>query len=252
MRSEGITDSTAPLALKKAGATVHLVDMRRSPQHPANAQALLKITKLAWQLRPDLLHGHSAIGGALARAVPLAVPKLYTPNGLMPNRAAMALERLLGGVTTRLVLVSEAERVQALDLALVHPSRAVVIPNGVELSLPAPERAIRAALGIGAEVRLVGTVMRLAEQKAPEDFVRMCQLVSRELPDVRFVVVGDGPLAANVDGLAVTLGNRFTRIRHLVGVSASLADLDVFVLLSRYEGGPYVPLRTARPLWGPR
>src|SRR5207253_2530716 len=42
------------------------------------------------------------------------------------------------------------------------------------------------------------------------------------------------------------LGSRFHQIAFLANVSASLGQLDVFVLASRFEGGPYAPLEAMR------
>jgi len=96
-------------------------------------------------------------------------------------------------------------------------------------------------LGVAhARAPVVGMVGRLARQKAPGDFLRAAALVAREFPAATFLVVGDGPLRATLEGLARELGIadrvRFLGFRDEVPVV--LAALDVFALSSLWEGLP--------------
>ena len=72
------------------GARPHLVTMRRSPVDPVNAAAIARVRGVIRRERPDVVHGHSSIGGAVARlaAAGTGVATCYTPNGLFPGRAA--------------------------------------------------------------------------------------------------------------------------------------------------------------------
>ena len=89
---------------------------------------------------------------------------------------------------------------------------------------------------------MVGSVTRLSPQKAPLDFVAAAAQVAARRPDVHFVVVGDGPLRAEVEAqvAAAGLAGRF----HLTGLRRDVPDLlhsfDVFVLTSLWEGLPRV------------
>jgi hypothetical protein len=110
-RIGGLTDTTAFAAMESAGATLHFVPMRRSPTHPSNTAAILRLRRLIARNRPDVVHGHSSIGGALARvaATGSGAGRVYTPNGLLPSRGAMTLERTLGRVTDVLIASSRSE-----------------------------------------------------------------------------------------------------------------------------------------------
>lgn len=245
VRSTGITDVRALDALHEAGAGVHLIDMRRLPVHPANARAWLALTTIARRLQVDVIHGHSAIGGALARAVPVRAARVYTPNGFPRGRGALRLERALGRRTDGLIAVSASEAAFADEQRLLPSARVSVIPNGVDLERPAPTGALRKALGIGAQVPLVGAVSRLDPQKRPLDLITMWREVAAVHPSAHFLLVGDGGLASRVDALASDLP-RVTRIPFVDDVAAAMEDFDVFVLLSEHEGGPYVALEAAR------
>jgi glycosyltransferase involved in cell wall biosynthesis len=232
-------------ALQDAGAVVHLVGMRRKPLHPGNALALRRLRRVIVERRPAVVHGHSAIGGALARiATPAPIRRVYTPNGITPLRVGLAAERLLGPRTDVLVAVSAGEAALARELALVPADRIEVIPNGIDRDEPPPGPDLRGLLGLPADTPLVGSVARLVHQKAPEDFVT----VAARVPHAHFLLVGTGPRQASVDRTVRSAGvaDRWHHIPLLPDVASVLGQLDVFVLTSRFEGGPYTPLEAMR------
>jgi glycosyltransferase involved in cell wall biosynthesis len=244
-------DRAAVDACSEAGATVHIVDMHRTPVHPANALAAARIAALIRKRAPDIVHGHSSVGGALARVAAwrTSSARLYTPNALSLSRASLAIERLLGRSTDRLIAASVSEADQVASLGLVPRQRIAVIPNGIDLTPPAPATTdLRAELALEPSAPLVGCVARLVAQKAPEQYVRACAAVARRRPDVHFLLIGMGPLQTSVDEevKAGGLAGRFHQIPWLANAGAALGQLDAFVLPSRFEGGPYTPLEAMR------
>jgi glycosyltransferase involved in cell wall biosynthesis len=248
-RIGGLTDVGAASAMREAGAAVHRVDMRRTPWAPANARAVRALRRLAAERQPHVLHAHSSIGGFLARlaTVGSGVPIVYTPHGITDVRAGLLVERALRRRTARMVAVSATEGEAALRQGLAVEGQLRVIPNGITLQEPAPID-LRGRLGIAPSVPLVGTIARLVPQKAPEHFVQACALVAAREPSARFVLIGGGQMEAEVEGLIDSLGlrSRFDRIDQLPGAAGALHQLDVFVLSSRFEGGPYAPLEAMR------
>lgn len=250
-RVGGMTDFAATGRLRDAGATIHVVPMRRTPWAPRNAESLARLVALVRTRRPDVVHGHSTIGGLLGRTAATAsgrrVPRVYTPNGIVQERIGIAAERVLRRMTDVFIAVSDSEGAHALELGLVGTDQLVVIPNGVELE-PPPPVGLRARLGVAPDVPLVATVARLVPQKAPLDFVAACGHVAAAVPEARFVLIGNGTLAAEVDGAiaALGLGERFQRIDELPGAAGALGEVDVFALSSVFEGGPYAALEAMR------
>lgn len=249
-RSRWDTPDDPAARFEEAGAVVHRVEMRRTPQHPANALAVRSVRRLIAQRRPTIVHGHSAIGGAVARVAAwrASVTRVYTPHGVYPHRLATATERLLGRRTDHLVAVSDSERDLVAALGLVPPHRIRVVRNGIDAAAPPDVRDLRAELGIPSEASIVASVGRLEPQKAPEIFVAAAAHLSRSAPDTHFLLVGAGPLDAAVAqaARAAGVGERFHRLSHVRGVDALMAQFDVFVLTSRYEGLPYVVLEAMR------
>lgn len=115
---------------------------------------------------------------------------------------------------------------------------------------PSPQEveALRRRLEVPRGGKLVAFVGRLAEEKRPEWLVRL----AREAPDpqLRFLVVGDGPRAAVLEE-AVREETRLRWVRRADAVETVLAAADAVVLPSRFEGIPLVlmeALAAGRPV----
>ena len=207
-------DGAAVEAMSASGAEIHQIDMARSPVHLVNVRALHRLRRLIRDVTPSVIHGHSTVGGVLARAVSIGsdIPTVYTPNALLTDRRALAVERVLGRWTDRMIAVSPSEARHMRDLHLVDPNRIVVIANGIDLDRHhLPPVGLRAMLDMPDAVPMVGMVARVVCQKAPEAFVAVCGIVAAKLPDAHFVLIGKGPLQSQLDRAIETagLGTRF-------------------------------------------
>src|SRR5206468_1934572 len=145
--------STAPAAAKarELGAEVEYLEMTRGTTAHRNAAAVTALRGVLRKFRPDVLHGHSSIGGAVARlaASRVPVPVVYTPNALSRSPLALAVERSLRWRTDRFIAVSHGEAEFALENRVITRSRLTVIPNGIDLRPPEPpRRSLRERLGI--------------------------------------------------------------------------------------------------------
>jgi glycosyltransferase involved in cell wall biosynthesis len=249
-RVGGLTDELAAGRMRDAGATVHEVAMHRTPWSPANLTALRRLRALVREVRPAVVHGHSSIGGLLGRlaADPDRTPTVYTANGITTVRVGVAVERALRRRTTAFVATSTSEAEHAARLRLTRGVRVVVIPNGIELEPPPAPLDLREHLGLAPGTPLAGSISRLVPQKAPEDLVAAARTVVDAVPDAHVVVIGDGELADEYERAvdAASLRGRLHRIPALPDAGGVLDQLDVFLLASRFEGGPYAPLEAMR------
>ena len=182
VRGEAFGDVSFWDDLAAAGVPGHEVPMERRPLAPANLRATRTLAALLRRGRFDVVHAHSSIAGAVARPAAVLAGRsrprvVYTPHGfafLTPGSAGrrrtfLAVERLLGRATDRLVAVSPTEAEAAVAFGVVPRERVVTIPNGVDLpESPDPERRafVRRREGWNG-VRIVGTVSRMTPQKDP-------------------------------------------------------------------------------------
>ena len=246
-----VTDHASLAAMAKAGAVVHRVDMRRRPHSPRNAVAAARLLAVARRVRPDVVHGHTSVGGALGRVVGrgIGAATVYTPNGIRDDRATVALERRLGRLTEVLVAVSPSEAARAAELRMAPVDRIRTVPNGIALEQPAPHTVdLRQSLRIPADVPLVGCVARLVPQKAPDHTVAAFAALTRRRPAAHLVLVGSGPLRGDVDDASRRHGvaDRVHVLPVLAQAAAALPQFDAVLLTSRFEGCPYVVLEAYR------
>lgn len=244
-RSSGVTDDGA-LASIASRARVIALGMTRNPATLTNLRAAIALRRLVERERPDVVHAHSTIAGLLARARPLPVPVVYTPNGVQTSVVARAGERILGPRAAAVVAVSVGEASVVKRARLAPSDRVVVIPNGIEAALasPSPALDLRSHLNLASSTLLVGTVLRLVRQKAPGVFVEAAASVLQNDPEAHAVLIGDGPLRRSVERTAQGMPHRerLHLLGHVPQAASLLAQLDVFVLASRFEGMPYALL----------
>lgn len=242
------------LSLRAASVPPVLIPtLRREITPIGDARALADLVQIMRRFRPDIVHTHLAKAGMLGRlaARMVGVPIiLHTFHGNVlrgyfgttRSRVFLTIERLMARLSTRVIAISPQQRSEIADLGIAGLEKIVEIPLGLDLApfLQGSPGSLRAELGIPPQCPIVGTVARLVPIKGIDVFLSAAAAVARRRPDVRFVVVGDGELRANLERLAAGLGIadrvRFTGWRaDLPGI---YADLDVFVLCSHNEGTP--------------
>jgi glycosyltransferase involved in cell wall biosynthesis len=123
-----------------------------------------------------------------------------------------------------------------------------VVRNGFDFSALDPvkkkekAREFRTRLGIPTEAPLVGSVLRFSEEKRPHLWIDTAARIAERRADVRFVMVGDGPLReeARRRAQARGLGDRIVMPGNEKDAAVAIAAMDVFLLASRLEGLPNV------------
>lgn len=240
---------------------IHVPSLRRSIG-PHDIRALFTLRRLIRRTRPEVLHTHMAKAGTLGRLAALLAGAGHRPVvtvhtfhghvlsgyfGRFEARLFASIERWLARRTTLLIGVSEEVKEDLLRLGVGVDDQIEVVPLGFDLRpflFSAEEgrrrrAAMRARLHLEADDRVVTTVARLVPIKRVDRFLRIAQLL-RDLPRVRFLVVGDGELAERLRNSeeARSLGDRVV----WAGVQRDMADVyaasDVIALTSDNEGTP--------------
>ncbi len=152
-------------------------------------------------------------------------------------------------LTSRYVGVCASIRDAAAAGMPDRPRHAIEIPSMVDLDEfdPAGRAKVRLAWGVADDAPVVGWVGRLDRKKCVEDFIRAAEIVHRDHPMVRFVVIGgpDAFMPEYADELRVLardlgLGHTVRFLGDCPNVPELLAGLDAFVWLARGEGMPHV------------
>lgn len=215
--------------------------------------ALAQVRRFASDLRErriDIIQTHdfysNILGMAAAKLAGVSV-RIAARRETLGCRTRMQLfvERRAYNLAHAIVANSEAVRRQ-LHREGVADRKIVTIYNGIEASRYVPvaefnrEEAL-ASFGLPAESRFryVTLVANLRHTvKDHPTFLRAAERVSREFPDARFVIAGEGELTASMQDLAAHLGiaSRMFFIGRCAGVAQLLAASDVCVLSSKAEG----------------
>lgn len=214
-------------------------------------RALAGLTRQLSQLRPDIVHTHTAKAGALGRTAAVAAGvglRVHSFHGHLLHgyfsapvtRSITVAERGLARVTDRLVAVGGSVRDELLRAKIGRPEQFVVIPPGISPPEAPPGRdRARAALGLTGGEPVVAFVARLTGVKRPDRMVA----VAREVPEATFVVVGDGPLRSQVQAGAPA-NVRFLGWR--ADMENVYAAADLILLTSDNEGMPVTLIEAAR------
>ena len=171
---------------------------------------------------------------------------------LWKGRSERAVDRFLGRWTDRVVGNSQAV-VDFYAKVGIPPNKLAMIPSGIADDEPPPEvdpAQVRREFGFPTDAPLALFVGRLAEQKGVADLLSAIDILQHVRPDLRTLIVGDGPLRGRLEATArafrLTGSRRAMFLGHRADVPRLLAACDVLVLPSLYEGLPNVVLEAMR------
>jgi glycosyltransferase involved in cell wall biosynthesis len=232
--------------IRALGVPVHELAARGS----ADVGRLRRLRQALRAHQPDVLHTILWSGNSYGRlaALGLGIPLVITAerNVIARPRWQVADARALDRMTDTYLVNCRAIADGLVAREGLPAAKMRVVLNGIDLAqVPAfstDRAAARRALGFPPARRLVAQVGRLAPQKDWPTFLGAAAQVATALPDVDFLVVGQGEqradLEARVAGLGLGARVRFLGLRH--DVPALLGAVDVMALTSLYEGLPNV------------
>jgi glycosyltransferase involved in cell wall biosynthesis len=213
----------------------------------SNPLPALEFRRALQEIGPDVLHLHlevSTLVGALAAlSLPSPRPLLVASVANDPYRQTgfhrWAGRRLAPSMDLH-ITHSRGIRDSVLRAYAGRPRRIEVVSLGIDLGRFRRDLAdpARVAQYRGGAARVVGAIGRLVPQKAMHVLIDATPALLGAHPDLRVLIVGDGPLRADLEAQAARLG-----VAHAVrfagyqeDVVSAYAAMDVFVLPSRDEG----------------
>jgi glycosyltransferase involved in cell wall biosynthesis len=214
--------------------------------------AISRLKAMFEELQPDVVHSHQI--GALFYAGPAArrarVPLVVVHSEHGKHYASRLRTRILGRWASRhasrFFCVSNDIADEVRKYRIVDPAKIAVVQNGIDLSRfgAGREMDLRRDLGIPDDVPLVGTIGRLNEIKRQDVLLRAFAALRQSVPTAHLLLVGDGPMRAELEQLAGELA--IESVTHFVGYQPQperyLPLMDIFALTSRSEGMPLVVL----------
>jgi glycosyltransferase involved in cell wall biosynthesis len=139
----------------------------------------------------------------------------------------------------RVIAVSEAARRRYIAEGWDRPERVSTIYNGIAGNPhPGAGPAERQRLGLAPGHLVVGMLSTLRPEKGHDVAVEAVGQLRSELPQLRLLILGDGPLRPRIEQLAAPLGEAVVMAGHQEDVMAALDAVDVLLHPSFHEAFP--------------
>lgn len=212
-----------------------------------NPRDLMRVRRHLVDMQPDLLHTHlgnaDLMGGLAARSLGIPVVSTIHVMEWGTGRRERAKARLMDlarrHCSAAVITVSDRARAALLDAGYGRGAKLVTVHNGVNADpKPGKGREVRAALGLGADDLVVTMVSVLRAGKGHEIAIEAFRALRGRHPNLRLLIVGDGPRRDHVHGLARALGGDAVLAGHRDDVIDVLDASDVLLHPSHADAFP--------------
>lgn len=214
--------------------------------------ALKKLYNLIKTEKFDIVHCHSAKAGTLGRIAArfYGVKKIvYTVHGwgssVNPYQSKFKtyifsfIEIILSFFSTDIVCVSKADEKIGIKFKISNRKLGTIY-NGVTIDIIDEVKNIRQELDILDNEVIIGTVARVAPPKDWKNSLKLSNYLKKQGINFKFLWVGDGPefnkLKTTIKKMK--LEKEFILLGNRNDVSSILENLDIFILLTNWEGLP--------------
>lgn len=185
-----------------------LPEMRRNLQPWQDLKCYFALKRMLQEYKPDIVHTHSSKAGILGRraAYALGLPCVHGIHGAsfhfgQPTvlyKAYKSAEKIADHWCQHFISVCDAMSQQYLDAGIGTPDKFTTVFSGMEVDHflnPARSREdVRRSLGIQDDHVVVGKIARLFDLKGHEYLIEAAPKIVAAVPNVRFLLVGDGSL----------------------------------------------------------
>jgi glycosyltransferase involved in cell wall biosynthesis len=240
------------LEAQRLGLPVESLAMRRGVPDP---RGLMRLARLVRAWRPQVVHSHMIHANLMARALRLFVPipaLVSTIHNIYEGGWPwMAAYRLTNRWVDHMTIVSQAAADRFVGDRIVPKELLRVVPNGLDVDRFRPlsvggRVSLRRSLGLDHGFAWLA-VGRFQPAKDYPNMLRGFAMVHQRYPQAVLWVAGHGPLQAETEALAQSLGLagsvRFLGVRQ--DVPELMGAADGYVMSSAWEGMPMVLLEAA-------
>ena len=196
----------------------------------------------------DVLHVHSPALAAVSRVLVRTLPKSQRPIVVSTEHNRWPRHHRLTRLANRLTIRLQPATIAVSDdvastIRGVDPRRVTVVEHGIDLAAvraTADRAGVRHELAIDDRDVLIVCVANLRPEKSLDDLVAAAAIALGEEPLLRYLLVGQGPLAADVDRWIddAGIGDRVTALGYRDDATRIISAGDALTLSSTHEGLP--------------
>ncbi len=218
--------------------------IRLAPRAEVDLHAGWKLSRIIKELRPDIVHAHDPHAVALASLALSFLTSGKCPSLIASRRVAYhlkahAFSRWKYHQVNCFVAASNAIN-QILVSDGIDPERIVTVYEGIELHRVQAEPAanIHAEFWLPTHAPIVGAVAALTHEKGHKYLIEAAALILREVPDARFVILGEGELRSSLERQIkeLHLDKHVLLPGFRADILSFIKSFDVFVMSSLFEG----------------
>jgi glycosyltransferase involved in cell wall biosynthesis len=217
-------------------------------------KATITIYKILKIERPDIVHTHTPKAGILGRiAAKLAGVQtiFHTVHGYgfsdkhkwYLKYLFIYIERFCALFSTKLIFVSKENIRRGFKYKISKKNNFTLIRAGIDTNFYKNfglKSDFKKSIGINHNAKIVVTMAYFKPQKNLKDFINVARLVTKNIKDVVFVIVGDGEQRKELESLIekFNLTNKVILLGWRTDIANILKSSDIFVLTSLWEGLP--------------
>jgi glycosyltransferase involved in cell wall biosynthesis len=180
---------------------------------------IFRLANVMRKKRIDIVHSQGARADFFARIAAriagvshilctIAMPVEGFDVGLLQKKIYWFMDYLTERYVERFIVASDALKKALIKRHGIPTYRVAKIYNGVELGQYHPDTKhgnLRKEWGIPQDVPFIGAIGRMVWQKGFEYLIQAIPDIVRDVPDAKFLFVGDGPLRQRLEALSEEL-----------------------------------------------
>ena len=250
-------------AAENAVHPIYIEEMSRELS-PKDVVSIWKVFRQLKREKPDVIHTHTAKAGTVGRLAGFLYRWLAWKNvkivhtfhghifhsyyGNLKTKVFLMIEKILARAATDKIVVISRQQYEEIHerFGVGVKDQFQIIPLGIDLEAFDGWRTkrdiLRQEIGATDGDILVGLVGRLTEVKNHSLFLKVIKIRQEkaQMPNVKFIIIGDGHLREPLEQEAAALGieNSVNFLGNRNDTDVFYAGLDIIALTSLNEGTP--------------
>jgi glycosyltransferase involved in cell wall biosynthesis len=220
---------------------IHIPHLKRAISFFSDIKSFFSLKKIINSYNPDIVSLHSSKVGIIGRLASmsnnskcvLTVHGWFFESNLssFKKKIFLSLEKHLSRFCDKIILVSNFDYNKAIEYSIAPASKLIVIHNGVE-----DNSSLIKKRNFNDKIINIGMVARFDKQKDQRSLILAC----KNLQYVKLHFFGDGVLLKQLKQLVIDLdiSKRVFFYGFTHNIIDALNSIDVFALISNYEGFP--------------